>query len=215
MALVVIDGGFYDAETHGYYGPDGKFVPSATQILTLIGLSDFSMVRPEVIQAKREIGLEAHDLCATIDMHGDIDPSWISERTLPYVTAYQLFRREKHFVPHPEWVEKPMIACVHGMRYGVTPDAFGKLDGYDAILERKCVEAPQASWAVQTALQEMAIYKANHCGRAQRFALQLKKNSRYHIDPHHNHALDCSRAIAFLTTIYARLDAGQKLWEKL
>lgn len=215
MALEKIAGGWFDPVSHGYYNEDGTWCPSATQIMTLVGLSDYSMIPREVLEAKRLIGTEAHELCATIDKYGAIDPSWVSNGARPYVTAYELFRHEKNFEPHPEWVEKPMIVSVHGMFYGVTPDAFGKLNGVDAILERKCVEAPQASWAVQTALQEFAIYKSTRCGRAQRFALQLRKNSRYKIDPHTNHHQDASRAVAFLTTIYARLDAGQKLWEEL
>ena len=215
MALVAIDGGYYDAETHGYYDEKGKWVPSVTQVLSLCGLSDYSMVNRDVLEAKRAIGNEVHDLCATIDKFGAIDPDWISESAKPYVEAYQLFREQRRFVPDVTKVEVPMIASVFGMSYGVTPDCFGKLDGYDAVLERKCVEASQTSWAAQTCLQEMALYGSTFCGRAQRFALQLRKNGRYHIDSHQNHKKDATRAIAFLTTVYARLDDGQKLWEIL
>jgi hypothetical protein len=215
VATIAIDGGFYNEESHGYYDPKGKFVPSATQILQLVGLSDYSMVPPEVLENKRRIGSEVHDLCASIDKYGDIDPSWVSEECFPYVKAYQCFRHDHNFEPEVELVEKPIIVSVHGMLYGVTPDAPGKLRGMDATLERKCVEAAQASWAVQTALQEFARYRTSRCGRSQRFALQLKKDGSYRINPHTNHNLDESRAIAFLTTVYARLDAGQKLWEIL
>lgn len=215
MALVEIQGGFFDEASHGYYDEKGGWVPSTTQILSLVGMSDFSMVPREVLEAKRKIGSEVHDLCATIDKFGAIDPSWIPQECQCYMDAYQLFRYEHNFEPIVELVEKPIIITVHGMRVGVTPDAPGRMNGIDATLERKCVEAPQASWAVQTAFQEFARYKSSRCGRSQRFALQLKKNGRYRIDQHTKHDLDASRAIAFLTTVYARLDSGQKLWEEL
>lgn len=213
MALIEIEGGWYEPDSHGYYSKDGKFVPSVTQIIGLVGLSDYSMVPRETLEAKRRIGSEVHELCATIDKYGAVDPSWVPDECRCYLDAYQLYRYEHHFEPEAALVEKPIIASVHGMLFGVTPDAPGKLNGIDAILERKCVEAPQASWAVQTAFQEFARYKSSRCGRSQRFALQLKKNGKYRIDQHTKHDLDASRAIAFLTTVYARLDSGQKIWE--
>ncbi len=213
--LIEIEGGYYSPSVHAYYDPSGKFVPSATQVLSLCGLSDYSMVNQEVLEAKRRIGNEVHDLCATIDKFGAIDMDWVSEESKPYVEAYQLFREQRRFIPAAEKVEVPMIASVGGMMYGVTPDAPGTLDDYAAILERKCVAAPMACWATQTALQEFALYKTALCGRAQRFALQLKKTGKYHIDAHDNHKLDASRAVACLTVVYARIDAGEKLWEKL
>ena len=215
MELKPIAGGFYDELSHAYYGPDGKWIPSATQILTLCGLSDYSMIKPEVLENKRRIGKEVHLHCAEFDKHGFLDPSWISDDAKPYVDAYLLFREQRRFVPDAAKVEVPMIAEVHGMKFGVTPDAPGTLDGYAALLERKCVEASQAVWAVQTALQEMALHKSGFCGRMQRFALQLKKSGKYKIDPHENHKRDASRAIAVLVVVYTRLDAGERVWEEL
>lgn len=213
MALEKIDGGFYDPEAHGYYGPDGKWCPSATQLLGLVGYSDYSKVKPEVLERKRLIGKEAHDHCANIDMYGDVDPSWISDEAKPYVEAYQLFRHQRHFVPDPEWVERPVIVELYGMKVGVTADACGTLDGYDAVLERKCVAVPQPAWAVQTALQELARYKAKHLGRAQRFAVQLLETGKFKLAPHQNGQLDEFRAISALAVVYMRLDSGEKLWE--
>jgi len=215
MALEKIDGGWYDPKSHGYYGHDGKWIPSATQLLGLVGFSDYSMVKPEVLERKRLIGSEVHGHCAGIDKYGDVDPSWISDDAKPYVEAYQLFRHQRNFEPDPEWIEKPIIANVHGYKFGVTPDACGRLDGFDAILERKCVQAAKPVWAVQTALQEFGRYGTRSLGRSQRFALQLLENGKYKIDPHTDNALDEHRAISALVVVYARLDAGQKLWEQV
>ncbi len=213
MAAIKIDGGYYDNEAHGYYDETGKWVPSATQLLSLVGYSDYSRVPAATLERKRVIGKEAHDHCATIDIHGDVDPSWISDDARHYVEAYQLFRHQKHFVPDPEWVERPVIVELYGMKVGVTADACGKLDGYDAVLERKCVAVPQPAWAVQTALQELARFKMKHLGRAQRFAVQLLNTGKFKLAPHVNNGIDEFRAISALAVVYMRLDSGERLWE--
>lgn len=213
MALVAIDGGYFDAVVHAYYDEAGKWVPSSTQVLSLVGLSNYKFINKDVLEAKRALGSDVHDLTATLDIHGDLDPSWISEKAHPRVSAYRDFRRDKMFVPDPHWIERPIIATIFGMKVGITPDRFGKLDGIDAIIELKCVESPLDVWGFQTCLQEMGIYKANRCGRAQRMALQLKDNGRYHIAHHRNHATDQSVAIGALTVVWARLDSGEKVWE--
>jgi hypothetical protein len=213
MALEKIDNGFYDSECHGYYSLDGKWVPSATQLLSLVGYSDYSRVPAATLERKRVLGKEAHDHCASIDIYGDVDPSWISDEARPYVEAYQLFRHQRHFVPDPAWVERPVIVDVYGMKVGVTGDVIGKLDGYDAVLERKCVAVAKEAWAVQTALQELARFKAKHIGRAQRFAVQLLDTGKFKLAPHLNHQIDEFRAISALAVVYMRMDSGERLWE--
>ena len=215
MGLVKIDGGFFDAESHGYYDEVGKFVPSTTQVLKLTGLSNYDFVNPEVLKAKAALGTEVHGLTVLKDQMGDLDPTWIGERAVPYFAAYEQFVHEKHFVPDPEWTERAVIATIYGMKVGVTPDRFGKLAGTDTVIELKCVESPLQSWGFQTAIQEMAIYKTQHLGRAQRMALQLTKAGKYKIDPHTNHSYDASVAVAALTLVYARLKAGEKIWERV
>lgn len=215
MALIPIDGGFFEPDTHAYYDPDGKWVVSVTQVLKLTGISNYDFVKQEVLDAKSELGTEVHDHAAELDKHGFVDPSWVSEKAVPHFKAYMKFRDERHFVPDPEWVERPVIAKIHGMLVGVTLDAFGKLDGHDTIVERKCVEAPLGSWPIQTAVQEMGRYKSTFCGRCNRVAIQLRKNGKYHLDHHRNHAQDASDAIACLAVVYARLRIGEKLWERV
>ena len=51
--------------------------------------------------------------------------------------------------------------------------------------------------------------------RAQRMALQLTKAGKYKIVPHTNHSYDASVAVAALTVVYARLKAGEKVWERV
>ena len=183
--------------------------------LKLTNLSNYDFVNPEVLRAKSELGTEVHGLTVLKDQMGDLDPTWIGERAVPYFAAYEQFVHEKHFVPDPDWTERAVIATIYGMKVGVTPDRFGKLAGTDTVIELKCVESPLQSWGFQTAIQEMAIYKTQHLGRAQRMALQLTKAGKYKIDPHTNHSYDASVAVAALTLVYARLKAGEKIWERV
>lgn len=215
MALQAINGGFYDASVHAYYGPDGCFVPSVTQVIKLVGLSNYDHVRPDVLQAKSELGTEVHDLTVLKDKYGSLDPTWISERAKPHFAAYEQFVHEKHFIPDPAWTERPIIATIYGMRVGVTPDRFGKLADVPTVIELKCVESPLDSWGFQTAIQEMAILGTQHLGRLQRMALQLPKKGKYKLDPHTNHAKDASVAIAALTVVWARITSGERVWERI
>lgn len=215
MALEKIDGGYFDATTHAYYDPEGRFVPSVTQVLKLTGLSNYDFVKKEVLEAKAELGTEVHSLTVLHDKYGSLDPTWVSERAVPHFAAYEKFVHEKHFEPDPAWTERSIIATIYGMKVGVTPDRFGKLAEVPTVLELKCVESPLDSWGFQTAIQEMAIFKTQHCGRAQRMALQLTKSGKYKLDPHTDHAGDASAAIAALTVVYARIRAGEKVWERV
>jgi hypothetical protein len=101
------------------------------------------------------------------------------------------------------------------MSIGLKPDCFGKIGRYDAVVELKAASSVQASWSIQTAFQELAIYKSQHVGRARRYALQLFKDGRYKLHPHENHQEDEEVGISALKTIHWRLRKGQKLWEVL
>jgi len=215
VSIISIDGGTFQREGHIYRDSTGVLVPSITQILRLQGLTDYSMIAPDVLRNAQERGTEVHDLTAAYDTHGEIDESWITDRVRPYYQAYMKFRAENHFVPDPEWIEKGIIATLFGMKVAMTPDRFGKLNGHDCVLELKCVEAEQPSWAFQTAAQELGVYKSTRAGRAIRIAVQLKKSGKYHLCSHKNGAYDVSQFIAATTTVYGRMNAGQDLLAKL
>ena len=213
--LITIEGGYFDPATHAYYDHGGQWVPSVTQILSLCGMSDYSMVPHEVLERKRELGTRVHAHRAVIDKCGPECLREVLEEDRPYLDAYLSFKSEHRFFPPPENVERPRIATVSGMKFGVTPDSYGPLDGVPAVLEAKCVEAPKASWKVQTALQEMALTGHTWCGLMERFALMLRSNGTYRLDHHFNRTLDGSLALACLTVVWARLDSGEPVWEKV
>lgn len=213
--LLQIEGGTFQRDGHIYRTDAGCFIPSLTQIFRLCGLTDYSMIPPAVLQHAQQRGTAVHDLLAAHQRYGEIDEAWLTEETAPRFQAYLQFRRENHFVPDVEWIEKGIIATLFGMPVAMTPDVIGQLNGYDCIVEYKCVDSPQPSWPLQTAAQECGRYRTTRAGRAQRIAVQLKSNGKYHLDSHTRHVYDVARFVAATTTVYTRLDAGQDLLAQL
>ncbi len=215
MTTVAIHGGTFDSEGHLYRDANGLFVPSLTQVLKLQGLSDYSGIDPEVLENAARRGTEVHELAAAYNTYGEVDPSWITDETRPYFEAYLAFMRDTKFKPDPAWSERAMIVNIHNMPVGLTPDCFGRLGKWDAVVEIKAASAVQPSWSVQTGLQEMGIFRSNHVGRVQRFALQLFKNGNYKLHPHTNHQEDEAVGIAALRLVHWRINHKQRVWEKL
>lgn len=214
--ITQIQGGSFSTEPHQYLDDQGKFVPSLTQVLKLQGLSDYSGIDPDVLENAARRGTEVHALAAAYNEFGEVDPGWITEETMPYFEAYMFFLSDTGFKPDPQWTERSMITKIHGMALGVTPDCYGTKGREKWLVELKCTASRQPSWSIQTALQEMAIFGSNHCGRVRRFALMLMKTGRYNLGAEHtNHESDCANGIAALRNVYWRMENGQDLRKKL
>lgn len=216
MSKVKIEGGWFDEEKHIYTDESGVFCPSLTQVLKLQGLSDYSGIDPEVLENAARRGTEVHGLAAVFNRYGELDPAWISEECQPYIDAYFDFIMDTGFKPDPQWTEVPMIATIHGMKIGITPDCHGTMGRNKAIVELKCTSGRMPSWSIQTALQEMGIYKSNHCGRVRRYALMLMKDRKYRLgDEHTNHEEDAANGIAALRNVWWRINHGQDLRKRV
>ena len=213
--MIAIEGGtFSGVDQHEYRDDKGKWVPSLTQVLKLQGLSDYSNVPEQVLKEASERGSAIHELVESHNRYGDIDPGWLTPETAPAFDGYLKMVKEIGFKADPAWSEKALVTCIYGMKIGMKLDARGTIDGQDCILEVKCTAAAQASWAYQTAGQEMGVLRTNRCGAVNRIACWLRKDGSYRLIPYRNHSYDAQQISAALTTVYARLDAGQKLWEK-
>jgi hypothetical protein len=216
MSAIAIPGGTFSTEPHEYRDEQGYFIPSLTQVLKLQGLSDYSGVDQDVLDNAARRGTEVHSLAAAFNQFGDVDPSWFTDETQPYFDALMAFYLDTKFQPDPEWSEKSMIATIHGMRVGVTPDCHGRVGKDRWIVEFKCTSTRQKYWSIQTALQECAIYNSNHCGRVRRFALMLMKTGKYNLGPEHtDHEDDLANGIAALRNVWWRINAGQDLRKRL
>lgn len=216
MAAIAIPGGYFqDDPYHAYFSEDKKFVPSLTQVLRLQGLVDYSTVDRETLDNAARRGTAVHQLAANLNKYGDVDPSWITDELSPYYEAYVRFLSESDFKVDPEWAEQPMIATVHGFKVGITPDCFGMFGKTPGIVEIKCTATEMPSWSIQTAGQEMGIYKTNRCGRARRHALMLMKTGRYKLlASYTKHEQDAANLVAALRLTWWRIEQGQKVWEE-
>jgi hypothetical protein len=107
----------FKAERHEYALPDGRSVPSVTQILSAVGVStDFDGLAAsseslrERIEVRRDLGTAVHaDIHAFDD--GDLVWSTVDPRVKPFIEAWAAFieakclrpiARERH-VYHPIW----------------------------------------------------------------------------------------------------------------
>lgn len=73
------------------YQLNGARVPSVTEVLK--PLEDFSMVRPDVLEAARVFGQHVHEACDLFD-RDELDWSSLAPDLVPYVEAWKLFIEE-------------------------------------------------------------------------------------------------------------------------
>src|ERR1700738_26321 len=76
-----------DTATHTYRF-NGAVVPSVTQVLS--PLEDFSMVRPDVLEAARQFGQHVHIACDLFN-RGELEWSTLDVSLVPYVEAWKQF----------------------------------------------------------------------------------------------------------------------------
>lgn len=169
----------FEIDTHVYRDADGNVHPSVTQILRAMKLIDYSHVDVEVLQRKAAIGLEVHDLTATFDRDGDIDPTWLTADTEGYVRAWQRFRAESGW--EIVEVEHQKLATLDGARFGMTLDRICQSGKETHLVEIKCTAAAHPSWGIQLAAYEMGYLGRSRCGHMRRSAVQLKPNGDYRI----------------------------------
>lgn len=150
---------------------------SITQLMTLVGIYDFSRVKPEVLENARRRGSNVHKWCAEVDLHGYVDPDWMADDEAPYVDAWIQFKKDSGLIVRR--VEEPMLRPINGFLVGGTPDVEGLLGPDPFVIERKACSAKHPGWGVQTAFQEMLITGKPRVGHMGRASVQLKPNGRY------------------------------------
>jgi hypothetical protein len=173
----------FDAATHTYYS-DGVAVPSVTGCLEGAGLSDFSGIPRDVIERKQILGKYVHAAAEYIDQD-DIVWESIDPTCLPYVQAYESFKKDTGF--KPLLTEKRGVAVINGAKVGFTLDRFGAWCGLPFIVDLKCGAEEGISWRVQLAGYELCLpyceLEGNlpplmSCGRA---AVMLRPDGRYKV----------------------------------
>ena len=77
----------FDATTHTYRF-NGKPVPGVTSIVE--PLTDFRLVKPDVMQAAQQLGTAVHLACE-LDDHGTLDTDDLDPALIPYLPAWRQF----------------------------------------------------------------------------------------------------------------------------
>lgn len=161
----------FDESTH-VYRLGGAVVPSVTQLLA--PLSDFSGIRPEVLEAKRDLGQRVHEACQ-FDDEGDLDEGSVEADVAPYLDAYRSFRRDTGAVVirNEQRVVEPQ------MRYAGTLDRVFELRGVRWLVDLKTCFATPISVGPQTAAYLRALADP---GVQMRAALRLRPDRSYRFD---------------------------------
>jgi hypothetical protein len=172
MATAVQSPGFtFCEETHTYKTADGIIVPSATQILKSEGFINFDGIPHAILERKRRLGTLVHQATHLWENGEDLNQFDIPEAAWPYIKGYINFCNDTGF--QPDLVEKRMLANVHGMCYGMTPDRRGDLHGIRTILELKCGVSESPVWGLQLAYYDVGVNNTKGRPCDARAALQL------------------------------------------
>lgn len=162
----------FDKPTHTYRW-NGQIVPSVTQVLAQ--LSDFSMVRPDVLERKRQIGQWVHK-AIELDLADDLDEESIGDDWRGYFNGWRKFRAESGFVASAS--EQQVYSEKY--RFAGTLDLAGELPkAGTAIIDAKCTTMIYPTVGPQVA----AYSEAAGCPKAKRFALQLSPDGKYELHP--------------------------------
>jgi hypothetical protein len=203
----------FDAEKHEYRLPDGRLVPSVTQILHGVGVAtDFERIMSfgtkiaEAIEFRRALGTAAHADCHAFD-DNDLDWDRVDERVRPYVEAWGIFRENTGLMP----IARERRVLHHGSFYCGTLDGILlKPNGTRVLVDIKLGDPEDAAAQFQTAAYE-AAYLLDHPDDlvSERWAVRLLPDRRVPYDITNYSARpeawrDFSMFQAFATTYHAQ-----------
>lgn len=158
------------------YRIDGRVVPSVTQLLKPIG-PDFSMVVPDVLEAKRALGVAVHLACE-LDDDGDLDDDELDPVLVPYVSAWRKFKADTGavIVMNERQLGHPAL------QYAGTLDRTAVIRGSGWLLDIKTSAEPHASYGVQLAGYEELLRVAHHDGQPlNRATVHLRDDGSYRL----------------------------------
>ncbi len=179
----------FEPVSHAYTF-NGQRVPSVTTIIR--SLIDYSLVPPDMLDHKRDIGTAAHLATELWDL-GDLNEEALDPQVAPYLEAWQRFRAESGFAV----VEMEQRIYHPTYHYAGTLDRVGKMGSgplsHLAIFEIKTTaQIHDAYVGAQTA----AYFRAYNHGRPRaecarkRYAVHLKRDGTYALHDYPDHSAD-------------------------
>src|SRR5258708_13182570 len=98
MTAKQIEGWTFDDATHSFRDANGSPVPSLTQILSSVGISDYSSVPEKRLEYKRDIGDAVHYAARYLDEdrldYTTLQPTWAN-----HLVACHNFKNTTDFLP--------------------------------------------------------------------------------------------------------------------
>lgn len=196
----------FDPTFHEYRLPDGRQVPSVTQILSAVGVStDFeglmamSAEMSRQIEARRQLGTAVHIDCHAYD---DDDLVWetVDPRVLPFVRAWETFRINTGLTPLTR--ERKVFNPTH-FYCGTLDGIFLDPRERRVLVDIKIGDPEDAGGRFQTAAYE-AAFAAEHPDEPinERWCVQLvpeRKGMPYRVTPYTDWR-DFPAFAAFVTT---------------
>lgn len=160
----------FDDPSHTYQW-NGSVVPSVTQIIS--PLSDFSMVREDVMHAAQQFGTFVHRTCELYDL-GQLDEAELDPQLQPYLSGWKRFCADAG----TRWaeIEKPEFHLSHG--YAGTADRKGEVFGGPAVVDIKTSVVLGPAVGLQLAAYKNLGFTAMQ-PKTRRFAVQLREDGTY------------------------------------
>jgi len=188
--LVAIPGGYYADLGHVYYNESKVVIPSVTQVLSAVGIVDYSHVQEDVLEHKRDLGDAAHFACHIIARGDTLDWDTVHEEAVPRVVAFERWMEDSGFVldvvnGKPQ-TEVSGIGTAYKMQFGYTFDLRGKVAGkFPFIIDLKCCLDEEISWPVQLSAYAETQPKPDS-GPWGRAVVQLKPDGSYKVYTYDN-----------------------------
>lgn len=157
------------------YTVDGKPIPGVTGVISGCGLSDFSMVKQEILELAQLRGTYVHATCQFYD-EGDLVEDSLSATLKPYLEAWKRFRKETGFKP----------TKIEVMDYDPIHWVAGQVDRIGLIRRKPCVvdikpPTKQPWWKFQTAAYGVIFFPGYV---PLRLSTSLLPDGSYRIDEH-------------------------------
>ena len=162
-------------ETHEYFLGDRRLI-SVTEAMDAVGLTDFSRIKPDVLEHARQRGTAVHTACHFLD-EGDLDWATVSPEVEPYVRAWERFKKETGV--ELLGIEKPLFHATLG--FAGTPDRVVNLYPHKGIIDLKTY-APDVVTGIQLAgYSYLELGQQSPLDAPKRWGLWLKDDGKYQL----------------------------------
>jgi CRISPR/Cas system-associated exonuclease Cas4 (RecB family) len=171
----------FDKETHTYY-LNGVKIPGFSEVAKAEGLSDYSTVRLDVMEAARKFGNAVHSMTALWDRK-ILNVEILDPALVPYLEGYKQFLHRYNIEIIQAGIEVPI--CSWKWKYGITPDRTALTGDKVVIYEIKSTSSMSPVVALQTAAQKIAVEENSKYKVKIRWGLQLLPND-FRVFPYEN-----------------------------